>query len=78
MRSFSFVCSVFRLDRRADVDGGQGGEDERLDRDDDHDLEDVEDERGRQAERTRHGERVDDEDQADHVRIRMWPASMFA
>src|SRR6185312_10521562 len=34
---------VFRLDRRADVDGGQGGKDERLDRHDDHDLEDVED-----------------------------------
>src|SRR6266498_452353 len=30
---------VLRLDRRADVDGGQGGEDERLDRDDDHDRE---------------------------------------
>ena len=40
MREFSLV---FGLDRRADVDGGQGGEDERLDRDDDDDLEDVED-----------------------------------
>src|SRR4051812_45944355 len=37
---------VLGLDRRADVDGGQGGEDERLDRDDDHDLEQVEDGRG--------------------------------
>src|SRR5207244_8185683 len=34
---------VFGLDGRADVDGGQGGEDESLDRDDDRDLEDVED-----------------------------------
>src|SRR5580765_8099454 len=34
---------VLRLDGRADVDGGQSGEDERLDRDDDHDLEQVED-----------------------------------
>src|SRR2546423_1112250 len=34
---------VFRLDRRADVDGGQGSEDERLDRDDDHDFEEIED-----------------------------------
>src|SRR5262245_65220662 len=47
MGELSFL--VFGLDRRADVDGGQGGEDERLDRDHDHDLEDVEDERGRQA-----------------------------
>src|SRR5437764_4709862 len=30
------------LDRRADVDGGQGSEDEGLDSDDDSDLEDVE------------------------------------
>ena len=33
---------VGRLDRRADVDGGQRSEDERLDGDDDHDLEEVE------------------------------------
>src|SRR5437773_6905045 len=33
---------VFRLDRRADVDGGQRGEDECLDADNDRDLEDVE------------------------------------
>src|SRR6266536_1135823 len=56
---------VLRLDRRADVDGGQGGEDERLDRDDDHDFEDVEDERGGQAQRAVRPA-VDDEDQADH------------
>src|SRR5713101_7119602 len=36
---------VLGLDRRADVDGGQDGEDERLDRDDDHDLEQVEEDR---------------------------------
>src|SRR6188508_373978 len=34
---------VFGLDRRADVDGGESGEDERLDRDDDDHLEEVED-----------------------------------
>src|SRR5919197_3436492 len=33
---------VRRLDRRADVDGGQGGEDKRLDGDDDHQFEQVE------------------------------------
>src|SRR3954469_11855011 len=33
---------VLRLDRRADVDGGQGGEDEGLDRDNDQDLEQIE------------------------------------
>src|SRR5512146_1705570 len=44
-------ASVLRLDRRADVDGGQGSEDERLDPDDDHDLEHVEEEGGGQAER---------------------------
>src|SRR6476660_5567412 len=57
-------ASVLRLGRRADVDGGQGGEDERLDRDDDHDFEEVE--------RRRHGDRhhreddgLQDEHQAD-------------
>src|SRR3954452_13959513 len=40
IRCFSLV---FRLDRRADVDGGQSSEDEGLDRDDDHDLEEIED-----------------------------------
>src|SRR5512133_2049291 len=34
---------VLRLDRRADVDGGQCSEDEGLDADHDHDLEQVED-----------------------------------
>src|SRR5436305_738578 len=38
---------VLRLDLRADVDGGQGGEDEGLDRDDDPNLEAVEDSRNR-------------------------------
>src|SRR5882762_7020571 len=44
MTEWSMRCSslVFRLDRRADVDGGQGSEDEGLDRDDDHDLEEIE------------------------------------
>src|SRR5437870_3303145 len=42
IRLSMFLLLVFGLDRRADVDGGQGGEDERLDRDHDHDLEDVE------------------------------------
>src|SRR5436190_24175307 len=37
---------ILRLDRRADVDGGQGGEAERLDRDDDHDRERAEAGRG--------------------------------
>src|SRR6478672_10541891 len=56
-------ASVFWLDGRADVDGGQGGEDERLDPDDDDDLEDVEDGRGNQ-----HGQklqRLEDEDQPE-------------
>src|SRR5215472_12370192 len=39
-----FVSSlVLRLDRRADVDGGQGGEDERLNAHDDDHFEEVED-----------------------------------
>src|SRR3712207_8403197 len=42
-RSKSSSSLVFRLDRGADVDGGQGGEDERLDGDDDDHLEEVED-----------------------------------
>src|SRR5262249_31690270 len=59
------LCLVLRLDGRADVDGGEGREDEGLDRDHDHDLEDVEDKRRRQAEEPP-GRRVDDEDEADH------------
>src|SRR6266545_8315582 len=57
-------ASVLRLDRRADVDGGQGGEDERLDRDHDHDLEEIESRRRRYRD---HGEHdgLEDEDQAD-------------
>src|SRR5437764_3747564 len=54
---------VFRLDGRADVDGGQGGEDEGLDADDDHDLEEVED---RRHGHDRHEqEALQDEHQAD-------------
>src|SRR5262245_50779292 len=43
----SFRSVVLGLDRRADVDGGQGSEDVRLDRDHDHDLEQVEERRRR-------------------------------
>src|SRR5262245_34889202 len=64
MRGVSF-CLVLRLDGRAGVDGGEGGEDEGLDRDHDHNLEDVEDESRRQAEEPP-GRRMDDEDEADH------------
>src|SRR6266516_1931508 len=56
-------ASVLRLDCRADVDGGQGGEDERLNPDHDHDLEDVEQGCGNQ-----HGQecqRLEDEDQPE-------------
>src|SRR6187401_2942298 len=42
LNTYSSLDLVVRLDRRADVDGGKGGEDVRLDRDHDHDLEDVE------------------------------------
>src|SRR6266540_4042607 len=55
---------VLRLDRRADVDGGQGGEDERLDRDDDHDLEEVEGGRDRDRHDREH-DRLQDEHQAE-------------
>src|SRR3954454_8589449 len=62
--SMGSALLVFRLDRRADVDGGQGCEDERLDRDDDRDLEDVEDGRDRHDDhRQDHG--LQDEHQAD-------------
>src|ERR1051326_3390003 len=53
-----FSFSVSRLDRRADVDGGQGGEDERLDCDDDDDLEHVE-------EQSEHEERRDGDPERD-------------
>src|SRR5690242_8676643 len=68
---------VLRLDRRADVDGGQGGEDEGLDRDDDHDLEQVEDRGDRHHEHGQdHGledehepdEREDQDVAGEHVR----------
>src|SRR6266516_6214291 len=61
MRSLSLV---FGLDRRADVDGGQGSEDEGLDPDDDHDLEEVE--RGRDGNHD-HGQDhgLEDEHQPD-------------
>src|SRR5207247_10563312 len=55
---------VFRLDRRADVDGGQGGEDERLDRDDDHDFEEIERRRHRHGD-DRENDGLQDEHQAD-------------
>src|SRR5262249_31732339 len=62
MVSISVSSLVLRLDRRADVDGGQSGEDERLDPDDDDHLEDVEDRRRNDHEHER--ERLEDEDQA--------------
>src|SRR5262245_18970029 len=52
------------LDRRADVDGGKGGEDERLDADDDHDLEEVEGRRERNGD-DREGDVLEHEDQPD-------------
>src|SRR5690242_3122109 len=55
---------VLRLDRRADVDGGQGSEDEGLDPYDDDHLEEVERRRDRDHE---HGQepRLEDEHEAD-------------
>src|SRR5581483_8212652 len=55
---------VARLDGRADVDGGERGEDERLDRDDDDDLEQVEDGRRRHRHHG-HGDVAEHEDEAD-------------
>src|SRR5919197_455556 len=65
-RTVASTCSslVFRLDRGADVDGGQGGEDERLDRDDDRDLEDVED-GGDRHDEDGQDDGLQDEDQED-------------
>src|SRR5262245_915691 len=57
-------ASVLRLDRRADVDGGQGGKDERLDPDDDDHLEEVEDRRDGQHERGQE-DALEDEHQPD-------------
>src|SRR2546423_8198223 len=59
----TYASLVFRLDRRADVDGGQGGEDECLDRDDDPDLEEIEEDRDRD-ERDQ-DVALDDEDQPE-------------
>ena len=67
---------VLGLDGRADVDGGQGGEDVRLDRDDDDDLEEVEDVARRTENGKTHG--VTRKISPMNVRISMWPASMFA
>src|SRR6058998_1148609 len=63
-RIVASTCSslVLGLDRRADVDGGQSGEDERLDADDDSHLEDVEEDREGNDECEQQG--LEDEDQA--------------
>src|ERR671923_2990434 len=61
--SITFSSLVLGLDRRADVDGGQGREDKRLDADDDDDLEDVEDRRGTDDQHER--PRLEDEDQPE-------------
>src|SRR5213082_1845388 len=64
-RTVASTCSslVLRLDRRADVDGGQGGEDERLDRDHDADFEGVE-HRGHRNQRDQNVA-LEDEDQTE-------------
>src|SRR6202022_1347870 len=62
--SMSSFLLVFRLDGRADVDGGQGSEDEGLNRHDDCDLEDVEDGRDRHDEDGQ-DDRLEDEHQTD-------------
>src|SRR5438094_5825695 len=54
---------MLRLDCRADVDGGQSGEDERLNPDDDDDLEHVEQCRGKENEQENPG--LEDEDEAE-------------
>src|SRR6266540_850134 len=54
---------VLGLDGRADVDGGQGSEDERLDTDDDNDLEEIEG--GRKDQDWGQEQRLEDEDQSD-------------
>src|SRR5207342_3135762 len=59
----SFLLLLLWLDGRADVDGGQSGEDERLDADDDDDLEDVEERRGHEHEQERPG--LEDEDEPE-------------
>src|ERR1022692_1275371 len=62
--SIAVFLLVFRLDGRADVDGGQSSEDECLDRDDDHDLEDVEQSRDRNYEHCQE-DGLQDEQEAD-------------
>src|SRR6266480_196477 len=62
-RSVLMVLLVLRLDRRADVDGREGGEDERLDADDDDHLEEVED--GRRDQHRNELQRLEDEDQPE-------------
>src|SRR4051794_17053793 len=69
MRAAAMVISacsslVLGLDRRADVDGGQSGEDERLDRDDDQDLEQIERRRDRDC-HDGQDDGLEDEHQAD-------------
>src|SRR4051812_26760744 len=56
-------ASMLGLDCRADVDGGQSGEDERLDAHDDHDFEDVEQRRRSKNEQERPG--LEDEDEPE-------------
>jgi uncharacterized RmlC-like cupin family protein len=56
---------VLGFDGAADVDGGEQGEDEGLDRDDDRDLEDI-DSRGHGYRDHGDGIGLEDEDQADH------------
>src|SRR5437016_518167 len=57
------VSLVFGLDRRADVNGGQRCEDERLDADDDHDLEEIE---GRREDHNRREQQtLENEHQSD-------------
>src|SRR5438105_3441765 len=58
---------VSGLDRRADVDGGEGSEDERLDGDDDDELEGVERDPDRERDRNGdvEGDSAEDEDQSD-------------
>src|SRR5437667_460651 len=64
---------MLRLDCRADVDGGQGGENECLDPDDDDDFEDIEQGRRREHEQENPGlkdedEQIDDEDEEEERR----------
>src|ERR1700760_4542546 len=60
----SCLLLVLRLDGRADVDGGQGSKDERLDPDHDDHLEEVEEDPDRDDDHCEH-DALQDEDQAD-------------